>query len=158
MQNRVVVGEHGGIALLVRMLEVDDCDVQVRPAPEMRCHRRGTHERDVQRSTCLALNEACLKNAANSREFQRSGAIPRVMRVLQTGNTDLQTQALAVLGTSAVNAVEVRRGLQEAGAIPLLVSLLASNASRVQEWAAYALRKASSRATDLELAKVCWAH
>lgn len=59
-----------------------------------------------------------------------------------------------MLGTSAVNSVEVRRGLKEAGAIPLLVGLLASkNGPGVQEWAAYALRKASSRATDPQLGK-----
>ena len=50
--------------------------------------------------------------------------------------------------------MEVRRGLKEAGAIPLLVGLLASkNGPGVQEWAAYALRKASSRATDPQLGK-----
>jgi len=133
VENRKEVGDHGGIELLVEMLDA----------------RNG----DVQRSTCLALNEACLKNPVNSRTFQSCGAIPRVMRVLESGNPDLQTQALAVLGTSAVNAVEVRRGLKDAGAVPLLVSLLGSKTAGVQEWAAYALRKASSKASDLELAK-----
>ena len=133
VENRKDVGDHGGIELLVEMLD----------------SRNG----DVQRSTCLALNEACLKNPVNSRTFQSCGAIHRVMRVLESGNADLQTQALAVLGTSAVNAVEVRRGLKDAGAVPLLVSLLGSKTAGVQEWAAYALRKASSKASDLELGK-----
>lgn len=132
VENRTEVGDHGGIELLVEMLD--------------------SRNSDVQRSTCLALNEACLKNPTNSRTFQSCGAIPRVMRVLESGNPDLQTQALAVLGTSAVNAVEVRRGLKEAGAVPLLVSLLGSKNAGVQEWAAYALRKASSKASDLDLA------
>lgn len=132
VENRREVGDYGGIELLVEMLD--------------------SRNSDVQRSTCLALNEACLKNPVNSRTFQSCGAIPRVMRVLESGNPDLQTQALAVLGTSAVNAVEVRRGLKEAGAVPLLVSLLGSKTAGVQEWAAYALRKASSKASDLDLA------
>eukprot|EP01047_Picozoa_sp_COSAG01_P051143 COSAG01_NODE_5242_length_4389_cov_100.681352_1_plen_471_part_00 len=133
VENRAIVGELGGVELMVQMLDISNCDIQ--------------------RSTCLALNEACLKNSTNSRTFQTCGAIPRVMRVLRSGNPDLQTQALAVLGTSAVNAVEVRRGLRDAGAIPLLVSLLGSKTAAVQEWAAYALRKASSRATDVQLGK-----
>eukprot|EP01048_Picozoa_sp_COSAG05_P011642 COSAG05_NODE_1111_length_5857_cov_6.789337_1_plen_484_part_00 len=133
-ENRVEVGAAGGIELMVETLDIPN--------------------EDIKRSTCLALNEACLKNEANSRRFQSCGAIPRVMRVLESGNPDLQTQALAVLGTSAVNSVEVRRGLRDAGAIPLLVGLLASkNGPGVQEWAAYALRKASSRATDPQLGK-----
>ena len=132
VENRREVGDHGGIELLVEMLD--------------------SRNSDVQRSTCLALNEACLKNPVNSRTFQSCGAIPRVMRVLESGDPDLQTQALAVLGTSAVNAVEVRRGLKEAGAVPLLVSLLGSKTAGVQEWAAYALRKASSKASDVDLA------
>ena len=132
VENRTEVGDHGGIELLVEMLD--------------------SRNSDVQRSACLALNEACLKNPVNSRTFQSCGAIPRVMRVLESGNPDLQTQALAVLGTSAVNAVEVRRGLKDAGAVPLLVSLLGSKNAGVQEWAAYALRKASSKASDLDLA------
>ena len=133
VENRQAVGDHGGIQLMVAMLE--------------------SPNGDVQRSTCLALNETCLKNPVNSRTFQSCGAIPLVMRVLESGNPDLQTQALAVLGTSAVNAVEVRRGLKDAGAVPLLVSLLGSKTVGVQEWAAYALRKASSKASDLELGK-----
>jgi HEAT repeat protein len=132
-ENRVDVGAYGGIELMVAMLDIPNADIK--------------------RSTCLALNEACLKNEANSRRFQKCGAIPRVMRVLQSGNADLQTQALAVLGTSAVNSVEVRRGLKEAGAIPLLVRLLASKTAGVQEWAAYALRKASARGADPQLGK-----
>jgi HEAT repeat protein len=75
------------------------------------------------------------------------------MRILESGNPDLQTQALAVLGTSAVNALEVRRGMKDCGAIPLLVSLLGSKNAAVQEWAAYALRKAASKASDPALGK-----
>ena len=74
-ENRVEVGAAGGIELMVEMLDIPNGDIK--------------------RSTCLALNEACLKNEANSRRFQSCGAIPRVMRVLESGNPDLQTQALA---------------------------------------------------------------
>ena len=64
VEHRLEVGEHGGIELMVDML--------------------GSSNGDVQRCTCLALNEACLKNPANSRTFQASGAIQRVMRILES--------------------------------------------------------------------------
>ena len=131
VENRQAVGDHGGIQLMVAMLE--------------------SPNGDVQRSTCLALNETCLKNPVNSRTFQSCGAIPLVMRVLESGNPDLQTQALAVLGTSAVNSLEVRFALRECGAIEELVRLLGARTTSVQEWAAYALRKACSRSSNLQL-------
>ena len=133
IQNRTQIGWLGGIDLMAALLE--------------------SPNGDVQRQACLALNEACLKNTANSNQLCHCGAIHAIIEILKSGNPDLQTQALAVLGTSAVNAVEVRRGLKDAGAVPLLVSLLGSKTVGVQEWAAYALRKASSKASDLELGK-----
>lgn len=64
VEHRLEVGNHGGIELMVQMLE--------------------SANGDVQRCTCLALNEACLKNPANSRTFQTCGAIQRVMRILES--------------------------------------------------------------------------
>ena len=84
------IGELGGIELMGEMLLSDNGDVQ--------------------RNTCLALNEACLKNTQNSQTFCQCTALSSIMQILNSDNTDLQTQALAVLGTSAVNSVEVRDG------------------------------------------------
>jgi hypothetical protein len=133
VQNRVRVGSLGGIELMAALLDSPNSDVQ--------------------RQVCLALNEACLKNMPNSHMLCHCGAIRSIMRILDSGNPDLQTQALAVLGTSAVNSVEVRFELQECGSILRLVRLLGAKTASVQEWAAYALRKACSRSSNLPLSQ-----
>jgi hypothetical protein len=131
VQNRTQVGALGGIELMAALLD----------------SRSG----DVQRQACLALNEACLKNTANSNQLCHCGAIRAIMDILCSGNPDLQTQALAVLGTSAVNSLEVRFALRDCGAIAQLVRLLGAKTTSVQEWAAYALRKACSRSSNLQV-------
>jgi hypothetical protein len=90
--NRVQIGVLGGISLLAELLDSSSADVQ--------------------RQACLALNEACLKNMANSQQLCSCGAIRAIMHILDSGDPDLQTQALAVLGTSAVNSLEVRLELR----------------------------------------------
>ena len=131
IQNRTQIGWLGGIDLMAALLE--------------------SPNGDVQRQACLALNEACLKNTANSNQLCHCGAIHAIIEILKSGNPDLQTQALAVLGTSAVNSLEVRFALRECGAIEELVRLLGARTTSVQEWAAYALRKACSRSSNLQL-------
>ena len=131
VQNRTQVGALGGIELMAALLD--------------------SPSGDVQRQACLALNEACLKNTANSNQLCHCGAIRSIMDILRSGNPDLQTQALAVLGTSAVNSLEVRFALRDCGAIAQLVRLLDAKTTSVQEWAAYALRKACSRSSNLQL-------
>ena len=131
VQNRSTVGELGGIDLLAALLD--------------------SRSDDVQRQSCLALNEACLKNTANSNQLCHCGAIRSIMDILRSGNPDLQTQALAVLGTSAVNSLEVRFALRDCGAINQLVRMLGAKTASVQEWAAYALRKACSRSTNRQV-------
>ena len=131
VQNRAQIGELGGIDMLAALLD--------------------SRSDDVQRQSCLALNEACLKNTANSNQLCHCGAIGSIMDILRSGNSDLQTQALAVLGTSAVNSLEVRFALRDCGAINQLVRLLGAKTTSVQEWAAYALRKACSRSNNRQV-------